>query len=256
MPYFTNETLADIQEALANLNDNFEPLRERIILHAYRTERGEEFAHHGLGRRLSSMRHALQTVFDELPPDSNALPSNSSLEQSTMAIQAFTINVSGCLDNMAWIWAHEAGVRSAGGQTLTCHQVSFNSDATQLLRSLPTPFREFVETRREWMNHLKLFRDSLAHRIPLYIPPFVLTEENHQRYEELGADAKVALRNHSFDEYEQLTEEQKQLCQFWPVYKHSFFENSPQAYFHVQLIADYRTIEEWTNLLFDNLPRG
>jgi hypothetical protein len=57
-------------------------------------------------------------------------------------------------------------------------------------RFLPTELHAYVTTEpiKFWhRDYLKSYRDALAHRIPLYIPPSVYTKADAQRHKELDA---------------------------------------------------------------------
>jgi hypothetical protein len=55
-------------------------------------------------------------------------------------------------------------------------------DAIELDHVSPNEFRTFIDSRQKWFENLKDFRDSLAHRIPLYIPPFMIRDEDGEEY--------------------------------------------------------------------------
>ena len=90
----------------------------RFQARTYRTERGREYAFHGLGRRLNLLRAAIEQVFTVLPPESDAIPGEEENLSATITIQAFVLNVIGCLDNLAWIWVYERDVKASNGAEL------------------------------------------------------------------------------------------------------------------------------------------
>lgn len=253
MTIYDEETLANFEVSLGEIRSGFDPLREQFLLHQYRSERGYEFASHGFCRRLSQLLYSLETVFETLPPDRKDIPEKEETQTATMAIHSFVTNVSGCIDNLAWIWMHEADVRGNDGNPIAKREVGFGNENNRFRQSLPHEFQKYLETRKEWLDHAKNFRDSLAHRIPLYIPPFSIDPKNVDAYEALEEQRKKALKDHNFDEYYQLEKEQEKLCHFKPVMSHSFSENSPIAYFHAQMIADYLTVEEFAKELLKTL---
>ncbi len=81
-------------------------------------------------------------------------------------------------------------------------------------------------------------------RIPLYIPPYVVTEGNveiEQKLENLILDS---LHGGDLDAHMKFSSEQEELHIFHPVMKHSFSEMSKTVVFHPQLINDFLTIEK------------
>jgi hypothetical protein len=98
---------------------------------------------------------------------------------------------------------------------------------------------------RDWYEqYAKNYRDTLAHRIPPYVPPAALNEEQRRRYANLD-DEKAAL---SYGKNPQriieIQYEQASLGTSSPLFIHSFSEEAKPLYLHPQLIADFRTIEE------------
>ena len=88
------------------------------------------------------------------------------------------------------------------------------------------------------------FRHALAHRIPLYVPPYIVNNEEAAKEYELEQARREALRKREFDEYERLTNELEGIGKFIPWMTHSFNEKSRQVVFHVQIIADWNTVVE------------
>lgn len=81
----------------------------------------------------------------------------------------------------------------------------------------------------------------MAHRIPLYIPPFIVSEENNRAYE---APEVRKLETNDSDEYDQLCAEKAKLEDFEPVMEHAIDDNKPPVVFHFQLVQDFLTVEE------------
>ena len=125
--------------------------------------------------------------------------------------------------------------------------------ATQ--RFLPDPLRSYLtsETMTKWhTDYLKSYRDALAHRIPLYIPPATYTPEDGERYSELDRKEYECIAAQRWEEIEQIREEKRNLGTACPVFLHAFSgeENSRPVYLHPQLICDSRTILEFGPLFF------
>ena len=100
------------------------------------------------------------------------------------------------------------------------------------------------------VEHIKNFRDALAHRIPLYIPPYVVKTSNAHEVTRLDQEANAAFSRGDLAEYNRLIDEQRKLGEFRPWMTHSFYEQAPHIVFHPQLISDYGTVDELgTNML-------
>lgn len=69
---------------------------------------------------------------------------------------------------------HERNVLTPKGVLLPAYQVGLGLAYPKVRDSMTPEFRAYLDTREPWFEQLKDYRDSLAHRIPLYIPPFTL----------------------------------------------------------------------------------
>ena len=85
---------------------------------------------------------------------------------------------------------------------------------------------------------------ALAHRIPLYIPPYAISKEQGAEYDKLEILKNEAVKKLDFDERDRLTTEQMALATFKPWMQHSFDEKSKTVYFHPQMLCDFATIEK------------
>jgi hypothetical protein len=95
----------------------------------------------------------------------------------------------------------------------------------------------------------------LAHRIPLYIPPYFVRPEDEEEYKRLELASMEAASKGGFEEYDRLQAEQQKLGFFRPWMTHSLFQGSPQIVFHAQLLTDYVTVDEYARTMFDELAK-
>jgi len=107
----------------------------------------------------------------------------------------------------------------------------------------------------EWFDVLDDYRHTLAHRIPLYIPPFVVMMDDEAAYTALGERKLKALVSGDVPEHERLATEQKALETFRPWMQHSFHEEARPLVIHPQLLANFNTIEEMGRKLLEELDR-
>jgi hypothetical protein len=101
------------------------------------------------------------------------------------------------------------------------------------------------------------YRDALAHRIPLYVPPGGIPTRNVDAYNDLEVRIRDALyvRGDGFA-YERLKVEQEKLLIFQPLITHSITETTAHYAFHCQMVADFKTIEEIGYKLLEELITG
>jgi hypothetical protein len=134
-------------------------------------------------------------------------------------------------------------------------KVGLGQNCEDVRASFSEEFVGYLKSRQKWVEHLKGFRDSLAHRIPLYIPPYIITPETVDEYNKLEEASAEALSNLDFKRYVELQAAQKALGMWRPWMTHSVTEKSPGAVFHEQLIRDYVTIDEFGRQMLDEFAR-
>ena len=244
-----------MQKGRSDVQRQFRELQELYLRRNYKTRRGREYAHQGFCRRLDELARAVDFVFDLLPPGLDEIRDKDNVVAATMLIQSFVLNASGCLDNLAWIWVYETDLKSPQGAEIDPKWVGLGESYTHLRKSFSRPFRKHLRSRRKWFHHLAEFRDSAAHRIPLYIPPYIISETHAPRYNELGNECIEAMRQGDYEKYDKLRAEQKKLGRFLPWMSHSLIEKSPTAVFHFQLLQDYATIDEFGRKILEELAR-
>ncbi|WP_162895175.1 hypothetical protein [Rhizobium terrae] len=251
--YFQPHHLQEFAAERKAIDNRFRLLRERFLNLPLTNKTAAEHAVQGYSRRLDTMHRCIEVVFDKLPPARTEPPSNSDRTDGAIYIQAFVMNAFGALENLAWVWALERDIRQTDGSPLKPMMIGMTKNHKQMWRSLPLDFREYLLTLETWFAVMTDFRDSLAHRIPLYIPPFVVDLNDLEEYQRLGRAAADALRDFDLGGYTRLKAEQQSFHRYRPWMKHSFEENSKPFLFHAQLLADFNTIAEIGSRLADML---
>ena len=89
-----------------------------------------------------------------------------------------------------------------------------------------------------WMKFLEAFRHSSAHRISLYIPPFVVNPLKVDQYNGLSQAMTVAARSRRWEEFDGLSKEQQFLVSFRPMMATSIY-GADSALFHPQILANF-----------------
>ena len=145
------------------------------------------------------------------------------------------MNVFGALDNLAWIWVSEKPLKVGR------KQIGLGPKCEVVRASFSDEMCDYLTGFCDWFDHIIDFRDALAHRIPLYIPPYIVSQHNDAEYQALE-DQKRATKDP--EEYDRLTAEQFKLEAFHPVMKHTLHDNKSPVVFHFQLLQDFLTVEE------------
>jgi hypothetical protein len=250
---YTAEHVEEMRAERLAIQWRFLELREAFAFRPYQNDQAKEHAQHGFGVRVATLVHCINRVFAILAPDRRDIPEKAELLDVTVNIQAFVSNVFGCLENLSWIWVCERNVTRTDGQPLARKQVGLGDRYPIVWESLTPGLQVDLQTRRAWFDNLKNFRDSLSHRIPLFIPPFIVAERDVPRYNELEAALDQAILDRDFDRSKALQAEKMTLVHFKPVMTHSFYEQAEVVWFHQQLLSDFKMIDEIGSKLLEEL---
>ncbi len=237
------EDLAKMMEAFSSIDERYNSLREDLILRDYRSTRGQEFAVHGFCRRLHTLALTTRHVFEMLPPDIESVPQKEVLDDVTIQVQAFVFNVFGAIDNLAWCLFYEKGMKRENGKAVPASWIALSPDNKFLVPTLSKPFREHIAELKTWFDVIEGYRHGLAHRIPLYIPPFAIPTDKIAEYHDLDAKVLDALSRHAWDEMEKHEAAQLAMHVFHPEMMHSFEEGVSSVRFHPQMLSDFGLVE-------------
>jgi hypothetical protein len=248
--FFSKQDIEELNKAKDDLHGKFNALKDTLIARKFKSDRGRAYAFEGLVRRLDTMIRAIDYVFSALPPEKEDIPDTDDTVAATILIQSFIINVQGCLDNLAWIWVYETNHKDKFGRDLDRHKVGLGEGYWLLRKSFSKPFRKYLKSRRKWFRHVTEFRDSLAHRIPLYVLPFIVSGHNVREYDRLQREAFAAT---DYKSYLELKAKQEKLGAYRPWMTHSPTEGAPVAVFHKHMLQDFLTIDECANKLLEEI---
>jgi hypothetical protein len=218
---FSNEDLKKLQEGQLEVAGKCQHLVEIYLRRDYTDKHAREYAEQGFSRRLKTLARCIDNVFRILPPDRIELPSSDERYDAMINIQAFVFNVFGSIDNLARIWVQEKPVRNENGSPIPNSWVGLGKDNNFVRSSLSTEFQQYLKGLDDWFDYLGNFRHALAHRIPLYIPPYTIPPDKVAAYQQLEAAKWGALKEGDFAEHDRLKGEQEETAKFIPAMTHS-----------------------------------
>ena len=217
-------------------------------------EKAKEFLNHGVCRRMKTLDRCMENVFRIFPPARTQLLGGEEGTDLEINLQAFVINTCGVLDNMAWVFLIERGLDSKFKRR---QDVDLFKGSTQAF--LPKSITDYLICDRtaEWHRaYAKGYRDALAHRIPLYVPPASILKRNHARYTELDREIRTAILKMDLALADKLRSEQDSLQEICISAIHSYDEAETVMHFHQQLIRDSKTVLEILRLFFQEMKVG
>jgi hypothetical protein len=242
------DQIEDLLDAVEQLQSKYDRLVLTFSHRAYSSDKAAEYARHGYMRRVGTLKRCIENVYTLIPPETDVIPDRSVLYDAQINIQAFVANVYGAIDNLAWIWLYERGLDTKIHRT----RVGLRAKHTDLRATFSDSFRAYLQKIDPWLEYQIEYRDALAHRIPLYIPPGMVKDTD--AYNDLSRRMTEALYvNCDGFEYQRLSADQEKLLTFQPLITHSVTETTAHFAFHVQMIPDFNTVEEIGYKLLDEL---
>jgi hypothetical protein len=217
-------------------------------------ERAKEYILHGVSRRLGLLQRCIDKIFMLFPANRMEKLTQSDRQDLEINLHAFLINIYGIIENIGLALAYENDlIENKSAQKLHIKEINlFNKRFQNLLNP---KLKEYLteDTIGKWyIEYAKNYRDALAHRIPPYVPPAALNDEEQRRFKDLDKELQSLTYEKDLERIEAIQDEQDSLGSSNPLFVHSFFEKAKPVYLHPQLIADYRTVEEILMKALDN----
>lgn len=252
---YTKEAILKIENDYAEIHSRYHKLMFKLTeLNSHiRDDEAREYLMQGVGRRLKTLARCVKNIFEIFPADRSDLLTKDELTDLAINLHAFFINVSGILDNLAWVFVYENDLvgKPKEGKLGRRDVGLFNNNT---LKHLGDSLKEYLESDRMqtwYANYSKNYRDALAHRIPLYVPPSELNKEDSERYSQIEEQLHDYSSPEAISKHQQLREEQQKLERPCFFFAQSLREDAKAILFHPQIIADFKTIEEIT-IIFCN----
>jgi hypothetical protein len=253
--FFKEKEIKDLETGYSTVFNKYHLLLKKYLSVELSNEKAQEFIHHGFLRRANLLVRCIENIYCICPPSqtNGKKLSKEKLKDLTINLHAFLSNVYGCLDNLAHIWVKEQNVKNKKGNDLYDTQIGFSKKYDFVRNSFSQEFRDYLDTTESWFEYLENFRDALSHRIPPYIPPYVLNKEEAKDENNLEQEINKALMSKDWNKYEELSIKKDSLGHFVPQVTHSFSEKSKPVIFHAQIIADFNTVVEIAEKLLQEL---
>jgi hypothetical protein len=232
----------EIQEELTLLTARYAQLVFIVgeVTDLLKQPKAKEYAMHGVGRRLGIIKRCVINIYAIFPLERDSFLDRNELSDIAINLHAFYVNIFGLLDNLAWVYVHENGKAA----TLKKWQINLFGDEIKIF--FGSAFREYLSAERltEWYdNFLKDFRDSLAHRIPLYVPREALTLVQQEEVADINKRIAEAYKLLDFELISKLQDDADNIGNPCPAFLHAVGE-SKSIFLHAQVITDFKTVEE------------
>lgn len=222
-----------------------------------KTERAKEFLLHGVGRRLVIINRCIVNIFTIFPPERIEKLADNERHDANINLHAFQINIYGIIDNLGLCVAYEKNIiDNARTEKEQRHEVGLFK--TKFLKKLNGKFYEYFSKGKikNWFKqYASDYRHALAHRIPAYIPPAGINEEEVTKHDELEVQLNEISKTGYLEQISAIWDKMDQLGKATPLFTHSFSEKSKIVLLHPQLLVDFLTIEEIINFVLTEMKK-
>ena len=242
--FFAPAQIAEMAAECTTMSKRCQDLVQAFMRRTYAKKQAREYAVHGFACRLYTLVECVEIVFENLPPERNQLPTRKERLKATIGIQGFVFNAFGSINNLAWIFAIEKAIKNRKGDPVHRNSIGLAAHNIAIRKNLSQNFQNYLKGKDEWFNRLEDFRHSLAHRVTLFVPPYIITPDKEVAYNELQVAIDDAIARPDFGTYDKKSEQQRALGIFHPMMLHSVVETEAYIAFHPQIIADFATVEE------------
>lgn len=250
---YTYEQITSLESKYEEVHKGLKELMLETVLAGQESHNARVREHlvHGAGRRLDVLIRCLENIFRVFPLGTTKPLNRDMLHDLQINIHAYVINLYGISDNWAWSFVYRHDLLNAvGGRK----QVGLFHNRTNKYFSQPLRSYLTSQSMTDWHeSYLKSFRDALAHRIPLYVPPAEFTEEEGRYYNRLENEKIDLIKAMKWQRLDELYEEQEKIGRPSFCFHHSFEEEASKSIlFHPQLLCDGLTIIECGSLFMEH----
>jgi hypothetical protein len=260
MTYYSTEAIAELDYQFVLAVHELRDASADLVNATGRVSSPEARTHllHGASRRCRVLASCISVAFEAYPPDADRPVDREALDRTQIAIHAFMINLFGLFDNLAWAFLRHHGlvgpenakVMVLPSAAIVGTEIKFRRNDIGLFQKstkdvLPIEIVNYLDQDhiKNWVeNYLIFYRDSLAHRIPLYIIPAAFTQDQAVEVRRLQAEMERFAQQRDWETYDRLSGELEAMGRPapWFVGDWTVGKNQPVP-FHEQLLSDARS---------------
>ncbi len=228
----------------------FDPLRDLIYETASASEKlanknAKYFMLYGAARRTNLIFSAYQDIRSMVYEKRTQPLSPDQQVSLSQAINNTYIHLLGILDNFAWCLVHERQGKLA--DIMHRNDVGLFSKKFRKQCVAYSEIAAEIETHDTWHKDVKERRNPVAHRIPLYVPPALLTADQAEHYSAINNLFSQKLNDLALDEAGNTLGQLDFIGSFFPYFVHhpdepiiSIYPTIPTDLSH--LIRIWRTV--------------
>lgn len=174
----------------------------------------------------------------------------------SLHLNSLYLHIRGCLDNLAWCLIYEYKLLDIDkkeeyeiGQKANIFGVKF----LEQLSGIAPKIVECLKDNLEWNSELKMLRDPVAHRIPIYAVPALLNISDSDKYKKISVEANAALSEGKFELCGRLFEELNNIGDYEPYFAYSPTENNTLKKVYPQVGEDVAKVLDIIDVVTDHI---
>lgn len=206
-----------------------------------KNDKAREYLLHGVSRRIGTLTRCVHNVFELFPLTTEVPLEKNDLSDLDINLHAFFVNISGLLDNLAWVIVADQDLlgKKKNGKVNRLNVGLLKTETQLHMRPCIKAVVQSTTFTNWHEEYCKDYRDSLVHRIPLYVPPYVVNKAKKEEYLTL----RRKLEDYSiFDQHEDIRTQMARLGKACPIFAHSLNESRPIR-IHTQMLEDLTSLE-------------
>lgn len=221
-----------------------------------KSENARDHMINGLARRLRILHLGLSKIVAVAYPRREQPLSDDEQVKLTLHLNSFYLHIRGCLDNLAWCLVHELQLFGADVQEETVKRKVnlFNERLLKKLKAVAPDLAASVHQHKQWQCDLKTIRDPVAHRIPIYAVPTVLTPQEEEHYRAVYQRAEKARKLGDLDLAARFFRELDGIGNYIPYFAQSSSIGARKVY--PQVADDLSIVLELVDAVIERLKSG
>jgi len=180
----------------------------RAVINSYSPKTAEAKKHldRGVNYRYFLIKDSVLMLHEGI---SKIETSRYEIAKINIAFNSIYVNIRGVLDNLAWILRFDVISGSIDPKSISFSSKKFLNKLRESGVNL-----EWISEFSSWFQNLSLLRDPIAHRLPLYIPPGLITDS-----QDITAAQKLATQKcETMEGYYEIDAKIKKLRKFHPIF--------------------------------------
>ncbi len=201
----------------------------------------------GLSRRLEIIAVSLDAVIDLTHPERTTPLSTDDSPQLNLHLNSIYLHLRGSLDNLAWALAFEIEHLGSPDESKVSFRRSVSLCSKKFVEALAPKHQELASILSRlapWNDELKELRDPAAHRIPLYVPPSIMTPDEASRWGALQTQSIDSLNVGDCDASNAAMAAMDEIGTFAGLFLHSIRTDEAPRPLHPQLVLDLTSLEQ------------